>query len=113
MERDEYPLKGWPYDVIPLITGFIREDLYEYDNLHMFYIGRCGISQLDSRFSDHGAEEIIPIYQTTSVDNAIEVEDALINTFYEHDKCDNDAENGGGGVSEDVEHYVYLALWWK
>jgi|TARA_B100000315_G_scaffold11842_2_gene11389 hypothetical protein len=75
----------------------------------MFYIGRT--VNLSATASRHRCDDIIPIYETTSVNNVQAVEEYLINYFYEHPKNDNDAAHSGGGVTEGYWNYVYVAIW--
>ena len=74
-----------------------------------FYIGR-GVDPSE-RKSYHDSDDIVAIYFTDSVENAIAIEDALIKSFYNDPKCSNDAPHGGGGVSEEYGNYVYVAIW--
>jgi hypothetical protein len=102
------PLTGWPDEVLPELTRIVST-IANNKNVSKFYIGR-GVD-LSERKSKHSCDEIIAIYSTDSIDNAIEVEEYLIKTFYSHPKCDNEAPHGGGGVSEEYGSYVYAAIW--
>ena len=99
---------GWPSDVIPGLIRQVRRAVNSGE-VSEFYIGRT--AHLSQRKSRHGADDFQHIYKTTSVNNSEEVEQALINAFYDHPKCSNLADDSRGGVSEGREHYVYVAIW--
>lgn len=106
---EDLPIKGWPLDVVPLLEDVVSEFIKPW-RVDEFYIGRTtSISAAQSR---HACDEIFALYETSSADNAIEVEDSLIQTFLNHPKCSNDADHGGGGWSDQYVHYVYLAIWY-
>lgn len=75
----------------------------------MFYIGRGADPYRRMKF--HGSDIAYVVYQTTSIENEIMVEETLIDYFYDHPKCDNTAPHGGGGISMSPIGYVYLAVW--
>jgi len=102
------PLTGRPKQVIFKLKKFI-EEIDDDDDVDTYYLGRT--NDPEARQSEHGANELVELYQTDSVDNAIEVEEAIIQIFIGHDKCDNEADHGGGGVSDDPPQFVYVALW--
>jgi hypothetical protein len=104
------PLTGYPRDVFLKLVEIV-DTIANERATRMFYIGRCVDPR--KRMLEHGSDIIYPIYYTESVDHAITVEDALINHFYDYQKCDNDAPHGGGGVSEEYGNYVYVAAWFK
>lgn len=101
-------LTGWPQKVIPKLKVKI-DRLASEKSVKLFYIGRT--SDIDATLSRHGCDDIIPLYQTSSFNNAADVEHELINYFYDYDKCDNDAPHSGGGVSEEYSDFVYVAIW--
>jgi hypothetical protein len=103
------PTTGWPADVLDDLAQYISETI-EQETVDTFYIGRSG--SLDSATSRHGCDEIVPHYETDSVQNAIELEGSLIEQFLVHEKCDNKTAHGGGGVSLEFVSYGYLALWY-
>lgn len=100
---------GWPSDVI---SGLKRRVRYIADNdeVYEFYIGRT--TDLIASQSRHVCDKIIPIYKTSSADHAIQVEGALIHTFFDHPKCSNDSAHSGGGVADGYTNYVYIAVWY-
>jgi hypothetical protein len=102
-------LTGWPSKVKSKLYSKVYYIANSKVEVEDFYVGRT--VDLNQRKSTHGCDKIIPIYQTDSKDNAIEIEDYLIKSFYFHSKCSNDAQNGGGGISEDYIYYVYVAIW--
>ena len=104
------PLKGRPDEVLDDLEQLILEAI-ERDDISQFYIGRS--ADLDSTQERHGSDEIIPLYQPESVENAIEVEEALLKTFYNHPKCENESEHGDGGIILEFVSYVYVAIWYR
>lgn len=92
------PTKGWPSavtgDLISVISDFIKKP-----EIREFYLGRT--NDLISTKSRHNCDDIFPLYETNSTDNAIIVEDTLNKIFYKHRKCNNEADHGGGGASDD------------
>ena len=104
------PLEGRPDEVLDDLEQFILEAI-ERDEIFQFYIGRS--VDLDTTQERHGSDEIIPLYEPESTDNAIEVEDSLLKTFYNHPKCENESEYSDGGISRELVGYVYLAIWYR
>ena len=99
---------GWPSAVI---SKLIRKVSAVANNraVQEFYIGRTSDPQ--QCVGRHGCHVIDAIYYTDSIDNAIEVETALIQSFYYHPKCSNDAPDGRGSYSQDYGQFVYVARW--
>jgi hypothetical protein len=104
------PLKGRPDEVLDDLEQIISEAI-ERDEISQFYIGRS--ADLDTTQERHSSDEIIPLYETESADNAIEVEDSLLRTFYNQSKCENESEQGDGGLFQEYVSYVYLAIWYR
>ena len=104
------PLKGSPDEVLDDLEQIISEAI-ERDEISQFYIG-CSVD-LDATQERHGSDEIIPLYEAESADNAIEVEDSLLKTFYNHPKCENESEHGDGSITQEFVSYVYLAIWYR
>ena len=102
------PLTGWPKDVLNELIEHVSL-INSRKSVKKFYIGRT--VDVDNRKSDHSCDEIEAIYSTDSPDNAIVIEDILIKKFYNYNKCINNANHGGGGVSEEYGSYVYVAIW--
>ena len=88
------------------VLGFAKRT-----NVKEFYIGRT-VDTAATR-SRHGAEEVVPLYETDSLAHAQDIEDWLINDFIDHPKNSNEAEHSGGGTSEDYRQFVYIALWFN
>lgn len=103
------PLTGWPNDVLRELIDLVSSDVAENPIVTEFYIGRS--VNPAGRASDHGSDDIISIYFSDSIDNAIEVEETLIEEFHDHPKCSNHSPHGGGGTAEDYGSYVYVAVW--
>ncbi len=76
-------LTGWPNDVLGELINYVSL-INGRKTVKAFYIGRT--VDVDKRRSEHGCDEIIAIYYTDSNDNAIIVEDELINKFYNYKK---------------------------
>ncbi len=106
----DFPLKGWPADVIPNLKRNYVPPIIGIRKLREFYIGRT--DNLAATRSRHDADDIIPLYETDSADNAIEVEEALIQAFYDYVKCSNENDHAGGGASDSFVNYVYIAMWY-
>jgi hypothetical protein len=104
------PLKGSPDEVLDDLEQIILEAI-ERDEISQFYIGRS--VDLDTTQERHGSDEIIPLYESESADNAIEVEDSLLKTFYNHPKCENESGHGDGGIFLGNVSYVYAAIWYR
>jgi proteasome lid subunit RPN8/RPN11 len=73
-----------------------------------FYIGRS--VNMEGRNSNHRSDDIRCLYETRSLERALDLEDALIKHFHDHPKNNNDQEHSGGNTAEGLQH-VYLALW--
>ncbi len=102
-------LTGRPDDVLDEIIDRVEavdadEDVVE------FYVGRT--SDLDKRRAEHGADDILALYRTDSDEYALAVEEALITEFIDREKCSNEADHAGGGVSPEYSSYVYVAVWY-
>lgn len=104
----DFPLKGWPAYVIPVLKREVA-DLVRDPEIEEFYIGRT--DNLTTSKSRHGCDEILALYETDSAENAMDVEDALIKAFYQHSKCSNGVDHSGGGASDYYINYVYIAIW--
>jgi len=104
------PLKGRPDEVLDDLEQIILEAI-EKEEIAQFYIGRS--VDLDASQEHHGSDEIIPLYESESAENAIEVEDLLLTTFFNHPKCENESEHGDGGISPEFVNRVYLAIWYR
>ena len=104
------PLKGRPDEVIDDLEQIILEAI-EQDEIVQFYIGRS--VDLEPAQEHLGSDEIISLYEPESADDAIEVEDSLLKTFYNHPKCENESEHGDRGISLEFMNYVYLAIWYR
>ncbi len=105
-----YPISGWPEEVIEQLATEIHR-LTGNHRVNEFYIGRT--NDLTATRSRHDADEVIALYQTESVENAITVEDGLIDLFYDNVKCSNEHDHGGGGASDEFINYVYVAVWYR
>ena len=100
---------GWPNNEMEKLKRKVRY-IANKTEVKEFYIGRT--KDLTATSNRHGCDEIVPIYQSDSVANILEVEYELIKTFIDHPKCSNDADNSGGNISEEYVNYVYVAVWY-
>lgn len=107
---DKLPIKGRPADVIGILQSVIL-GIIQKPKVEEFYIGRT--DNITATKSRHDCDAIYALYETSSADNAIEVEDALIKAFFDHAKCSNDVDHGGGGASDYYVNYVYIAVWYR
>ena len=108
------PFKGWPgaclSDLVELVRGFAS-----HGEIYNFKIGRTNDTTV--RHRDYSARytpaptHLIAIYETDSVNHALDIEAALIGRFIKHAKCLNEADHAGGGVSPSYRQYVYVAVW--
>ena len=104
----ELPLKGWPNDVIEDLVACAAR-LITDKSITGFYIGRT--NDLNATTRRHSTDNVLALYETDSVNNAIEIENNLIKVFFEHHKCKNENDHAGGGASDAYVNYVYLARW--
>jgi hypothetical protein len=102
------PLKGKPDEVLDDLEQVILEAI-EQDEISQFYIGRS--IDLEATQERHGSDEIIPLYESESADDAVEVEDSLLKTFYNHPKCENENDHDDGSIFLEFVIYVYAAIW--
>ena len=100
---------GWPVQVIGEVAAAVARIIGTRRQSRGFKIGRTVDPQ--QRFNQHRADELHVIYSTSSIDHAITVENALINYFANDERSLNQALHGGGGVSYDYDHHVYVAVW--
>ncbi|MCX6163884.1 MAG: hypothetical protein NTU73_03315 [Ignavibacteriae bacterium] len=108
--NNELPLTGWPSNIVPNLINMISEAIKDI-GIKKFYIGRT--NDLSQRKSKHGCNNIIAVYQTDGSENAMIVEQDLLNEFFLHEKCNNDSPHCGGSTSDEDVNYVYIALWYK
>jgi hypothetical protein len=104
------PLNARPDEVLDDLEQIILEAI-ERDAISQFYIGRS--VDMDATQERHGSDEIIPLYEPESGEDAIEVEDSLLKTFYNHPKCENESEHGDPDISLGFVSCVYLAIWYR
>jgi hypothetical protein len=103
------PTRGKPADVLDALAECISEMIGQ-KSVARFYIGRW--SDLDSIMSQHGCDNVVPLYETRSFRNAIEVQGSLVQRFMEHEKYSNEDSHGISGTPRGFVSYVYLALWY-
>jgi hypothetical protein len=117
----ELPVTGWPADVLPYLTLLIEQAVSDR-SISWFKIGRS--NDPDGRESAYqteyakkhpfrGPDYFVAVYETSSIDNVMDVEQALIRAFEYKFKGLNIADNAGGNVSPEYVQYVYVALWEK
>lgn len=104
------PVTGHVHEVYDELVSIV-EEIAADSGVRNFYIGRT--VDLEQTLSRHGCDEIHPIYETSSVDYALSIEGALIDDFIDHWKNWNDANSSGGGISDEYQQIVYVAVWYK
>lgn len=102
------PLTGWPKDVFPELVRHTKF-FVNHKSVIEFYIGRS--VDPAQRKSDHKCDNIAVIYFTFSIESAKIIENALLKVFYNHPKCNNEAQHAAGNISEEYGNYIYIALW--
>ena len=102
------PVTGWPEAVIDELDGRV-DGITENERVVEFYIGRT--NNLNASLSRHDADDILPLYQTDSVDNAMDVEAVLLEKYITHPKCSNEVDDERGGVAEGDMQFVYVCVW--
>jgi len=80
-------------------------------NVAGFKIGRS--IDVPKRGCSHGCDAIFTVFNTSSTNFALQAEHTLINHFYNHPKCWNQAAHSGGNLSRDYYQNVYVAVWYK
>lgn len=102
------PVAGRPKESRETLTLRVRA-IARLPFVKEFYIGRG--ADLSEKKSVHGSDDIVELYSAESVDNAIEVETALVRTYHSHPKCTNEAPKEGGATSHEPGSSVYMAIW--
>jgi hypothetical protein len=101
-------LTGHPEDILPSLIR--RIDLEVGSRLvSTFRIGRS--STPSARKSYYRFDKIISLYYSENDEDVEEVEHSLIDSFQDHEKCQNPIRNGGP-ISSEKGNYVYLGLWY-
>jgi hypothetical protein len=86
------------------------DNVIEDEDVEEFYIGRT-VDPVGTK-SRHDADELYLVYETTSLDSAMDMEHALIKVFIDHPKCNNDEGSCAGGMPETFDFcYAYVAVW--
>lgn len=101
---------GWPSDVLPNIEDQVSI-IADLDELDTFYIGRT--NDLDDALFSHDCDEVFPLYETMNVRHAREVEEELVDIFFDHPKCENHHAPAPGRSFEGDLNYVYVAVWYQ
>jgi len=111
---DYAAFSGWPAEVLPDIALEIH-GLIKDERVKKFKIGRTDDPRSRTyAYARNNCDELQILYLTESLDNAMDVEDALINRFISHPKCCNIAPHSGGGISTVYAgNSVYIAIWYK
>jgi hypothetical protein len=107
---DEKPTTGgWKKSLSTVkrrISGYTR-------NTKKFWVGFTSSgkngceSRWNSKYKKEGMNRMVAIYETSSDDNAREVEKEVIEFYKEH--CENE-NAGGGGSTGKPPYYVYVAF---
>ena len=106
---DKYCVSGWPKDRLPQLRRTLTR-LIKYTSVE-FYVGITG--DRSGRFYTHQRNdwpEMFLVYQTSSLDNAIRVEQELIEWGWEHgaDNSQNKNKGGGGDLEGFNQYWVYV-----
>jgi hypothetical protein len=102
------PHTGLPEDVVPNVIVSV-EDIVEDRYLKKFSIGITG--NTESRRSELGADDVVPVYKTSNTDDAVNVEEALLDVFRKNPGYSIEVDDGSIGVPSEREQYVYIAVW--
>jgi hypothetical protein len=78
------------------------------EDVRRFYIGRT--ANVENRASGLDSDEVVCLLETSSLQRAAVVEDALLKHFKHHPKSNNVRADSGGNATEGLQH-VYLAVW--
>jgi len=105
-----YPLTGWPSDQIHALLSDAVGCLAEDPTIAEFYIGRT--VDLKASLYRHGADCISSLYESDGSRNTRAVESRIIDDWFWHPKCSNDAADSRGGSSADFRCAVYVAWWY-
>lgn len=104
----ELPLTGTPKEVInelsSLMTLYVEEPTVE-----KFCIGIT--NNIVEAQSICGCDDIIPLYETNTLELAKNVETTLKNDYNKHEKCDNNHESPKFATNEKINYYVCISLW--
>lgn len=101
-------ITGLPDEVISDVVE-AAEDIVEDRYMKKFSIGRT--SNIESKRSELGADDVVPVYTTENSDNAIDVEETLIDIFHLDPSYAVEVDNGSSsGLSEGIQ-FVYIAVW--
>ena len=118
-EIDWVERTGWPSEVVDDILEDIEE---KYDPDFWRSLGMWWNSELrmeykigmtsdpDARARQYGSEYdyMEVVYQTTSYDHAVAVEQGLIDEWIDDDWNDNERAGGAGRLSDSEYFYVYI-----
>jgi hypothetical protein len=88
-------------------------DVADREDVEEFILGATSdVARCRARL---GAEDVIPIYEADCMQEASDVEDALIDHFATHPKCGNEPEHeyDDRNMGDDEVVSVYVAVWWK
>lgn len=107
------PITGWPVEVLEEVVDLVELIIADQE-IEEFYFGRT--NDPERRRGEHDADEVFPVYKTDSLDNAKDMEEALIHLFSKDDRCSNKAKvitakGPIGSVDPDSVQYVYVAVW--
>jgi hypothetical protein len=104
----DLPLTGQPSQVLPMLVQVISSRVDKAE-IKKFYIRRS--VDPDSIANAHGCDAYGILYETSSIENAVAVEESLIKLFFRHPKYYDRAMDPGVGISEEDGCLVYVAFW--
>ena len=102
------PIIGMPDDVISDVVDAV-DDIVDDSYVEKFCF--CTTDDYEKRAPGLGADDVVPVYKTESVNHAMDVEESLLDVFRDDPRCKNGDECGGGGASVDGVQYVCVAVW--
>jgi hypothetical protein len=104
--RRSPPFTGAPGDVVERICSWVAP-LVNDRRVVLFSFGRT--INLERRRVALRVDYLLPVYATSSAENAMQIERTLIHLFQRHRKIRNVAASSSGRVGVSRSHYVYVA----
>lgn len=97
--------------VVKSVRAFIRSN-----NATAFYIGITSSGEVglrnrwNAKYKALGFDQIVPLYQSDSLNFVRNLEDFLIKGFSHYDSLNNAIAGGGGNTSTNKPYLVYIAF---
>ena len=111
-------MTGPKHHVLDALVRSVAQICRADSNVRRFYIGIASganaLDAMDRRYDDykyeHGINEMIAVYESTSQQNVRDVEAYLTEMFIDRHDNINRTGGGGGGLSSGPYFYVYVAV---